>query len=104
MQKTARRMIEVADQAAPKKAGRPAHPLEHYEEVAAIYIKALREGKPPKPTDAVQAYFNVSKGTAAKWVYRCRRPPLNLLAPTVRGRAAGTPVQEVEPTKSRRTK
>ncbi len=59
----------------------------HYVEVAQVYTEALRNKV--NPTTAVKDHFVVSKGQAAKWVYRCRRPPLNLLDATGRGRAAG---------------
>ncbi|HVB13543.1 MAG TPA: hypothetical protein VNH38_02155 [Candidatus Dormibacteraeota bacterium] len=83
----AQHFLEVTEDAPKRKPGRPAWPASHYAEVAGTYIAALSYGV--NPTAAVMGRFHVSKSTAAKWIYRCRRPPLNLLAPTVRGRAAG---------------
>lgn len=86
-QAAARHFLQATEDAPKRKAGRPAWPASHYEEVATVYVEALRDGL--NPTTTVMERFFVSKSTAAKWVYRCRRPPLNLLDPTVRGRAAG---------------
>jgi len=86
-QAAARHFLEATEDTPKRKAGRPAWPTSHYEEVAIVYVEALRDGL--NPTTTVMERFFVSKSTAAKWVYRCRRPPLNLLDPTVRGRAAG---------------
>ncbi len=86
-QAAARQILELTDEARPKKAGRPSLPVSHYVEVARVYTEALRHRV--NPTKAVVDHFSVSKGQAAKWVYRCRRPPLSLLDSTVRGRAAG---------------
>jgi hypothetical protein len=86
-QAAAQHFLQATEAAPKRKAGRPAWPASHYEAVAATYVEALGTGI--NPTTAVMDRFVVSKSTAAKWVYRCRRPPLNLLDPTVRGRAAG---------------
>lgn len=83
----AQHFLEATEDAPKRKPGRPAWPASHYAEVAGTYIAALAYGV--NPTAAVMGRFHVSKSTAAKWIYRCRRPPLNLLDPTVRGRAAG---------------
>jgi len=103
VQAAARRIIELTDGEPPRrKAGRPSLPVSHYQEVAAIYLAALRDYR--DPIQAVMAEKFVSKSQAAKWVYRCRRPPLNLLDPTRRGRAAGIAdeIEDSQPT--RRTK
>lgn len=80
-------LLELLDEGAPKKAGRPALPVSHYVEVAEVYTEALRNGANPRA--AVKEHFHVSKSSAAKWVHRCRLAPLNLLAKTSSGRAAG---------------
>lgn len=73
------------DTPVPKRRGRLPLPRPHYEEVARVY-----EAAETNPTQAVADHFVVSKGQAAKWVYRCRREPLNLLPPTHRGRPTQT--------------
>jgi len=83
----AKRVLELTEPEPPKPRGRRPLPRSHYEEVAAVYREALRDNR--DPTQAVKDYFIVSKSQAAKWIWRCRREPLNLLDPTVRGRAAG---------------
>jgi hypothetical protein len=50
---------------------------EHLSEVAAIYLEADSRGEPP--TRAVQAAFDVSHSTAAKWVGKARH--VGLLPP-----------------------
>lgn len=72
-----------------KSRGRRPLPRSHYEKVAAVYLEALHDNQ--DPTQAVRDHFIISKSQAAKWIYRCRRPPLNLLDPTTRGRRAGGP-------------
>ena len=86
-QAAARHIVDLTDEARPKKAGRPSLPAAHYVEVAKVYTEALRNGANPRA--AVKEHFHVSKSSAAKWVYRCRLAPLNLLAKTSPGRAAG---------------
>ena len=100
-QAAAHRILELTDQDAPSnKVGRPALSGAHYADVAAVYTDALRNGA--DPTDSVRQHFNVSKSNAAKWIYRCRRPPLNLLEPTVRGRPAGAADDSQDTPKPRR--
>jgi hypothetical protein len=89
VQKEAKRILEVTEPPAPKPKGRRPLPRSHYEEVARVYLGALADRR--EPTRAVKDYWAVSKSQAAKWIYRCRRPPLNLLDPTDRGRPAGGP-------------
>lgn len=91
VQQEAKRVMKAAsDDASAKRTGRPPLPRRHYERVAEIYTAALARGD--DPTKAVSAEMFVSPGQAAKYIYRCRRPPLNLLPPTTRGRpAAGVP-------------
>ncbi len=104
MQAAARRILDLTDEGtAKKKAGRPPLPASHYTAVAAVYSEALRNGA--NPTTAVIDHFHVSKSQAAKWVYRCRREPYNLLGDTPQGRAGGIMTdREPEAPTSRRTK
>ena len=70
--------------------GRPAaYSTEHYERVAAIYQRALRENRPPTLAVA-EEMAGGSKSAAGKWIAKCRE--LALLPPTVKGKAAGWPV------------
>jgi hypothetical protein len=85
VQAQAQRYLAVT--APEKRTGRPSLPRAHYEEVARVYLDALNDGESPRL--AVSEHFHVSESNAAKWIYRCRRDPLNLLAPTARGRSAG---------------
>lgn len=93
VQSEARRITKAVESTQPKAPGRPGRrplPRSHYVEVANVYRAALRRGE--NPTQAVMERWVVSKSQASKWIYRCRRPPLNLLDATSRGRpAAGTP-------------
>lgn len=63
--------------------------FQHFEEVAAIYRRALEAPDPAtgtgraKPTAAVAEHFGVSKSAAAKWVARART--MDLLPPARRG-------------------
>jgi len=61
--------------------------------LATVFTEALRDGA--HPTKAVMDKLFATKEQASKWVYRCRRPPLNLLAPTRRGMAASTVEPEI---------
>jgi hypothetical protein len=65
--------------------GAPGRPPEHFAEVANVYAKAWREGRPP--VQAVEMWGGVSRSAAAKWVYRARQ--LGLLAPTTKGKPSG---------------
>ena len=67
----------------PRKGGRRALPLEHWEDVASAYTTAHLERK--SPTKAVAEEFNISYSAAAKKVAKCRQ--LGLLPPTTRGKA-----------------
>ncbi len=69
-----------------KKAGRKPKPREDFEDVVRIYKEALSIGA--NPIEAIMTAKNVSKSCAAKWVWKCRRPPLELLPRTKRGVAA----------------
>jgi hypothetical protein len=89
----ANRVLELTKDQPPAKSGRKPLPREHYVEVAKIYTEALRDGA--HPTKAVMDKLFATKEQASKWVYRCRRPPLNLLAPTRRGMAASTVEPEI---------
>lgn len=71
-----------------KKAGRKPTPREDFERVAEIYNKALLRGASPIQT--IVKEWPTNKSTAAKWVWKCRRPPLNLLPPTRRGVRRGS--------------
>lgn len=74
------------EQAARRRFGRPkVHGQAHYREVARIYKKAIRS---KRPTAAVAEKFNVSPGTAAKWVSIARND-LHLIPPTSKGKASG---------------
>ncbi len=68
----------------PRKGGRRALPLEHWEDVASAYTTAHLERK--SPTKAVAEGFNISYSAAAKKVAKCRQ--LGLLPPTTRGKAS----------------
>ncbi|HVC15443.1 MAG TPA: hypothetical protein VND62_11355 [Acidimicrobiales bacterium] len=78
---------KVALSAHGKPGRRPHYGREHFEKVARVYSEALAAGYPP--TAEVARKFNVSTSAAAKWVARCRRPPLGLLPPTTKGAARG---------------
>jgi hypothetical protein len=68
----------------PKKIGRPpTYNRAHFKEVADVYLQAVTQDAPPRL--AVSEHFNITPSQAAKWIYRCRREPLNLLPPTSRG-------------------
>ncbi len=69
-----------------RRLGRPIYSAEHWNKVAETYLERFRIGS-PSPTADVAAHFNVSESTAAKWIARCRRPPLNLLPSTTQGKA-----------------
>jgi hypothetical protein len=70
---------------AARRPGRPKeHGRAHYADVARVYKKALKSGK---PTAAVSEKFGVSKGAAAKWVAIARNE-YKLLPPTSRGKAS----------------
>jgi hypothetical protein len=84
-----KRVLELTEPEPEKPRGRRPLPRSHYENVAAVYRQALSDNQ--DPTQAVKEHFTISKSQAAKWIYRCRRYPLNLLDPTVRGRRAGGP-------------
>jgi hypothetical protein len=86
-QETQDRAGRVLEATEPKRAGRKPLPRSHYENVAGVYLAARRSGL--DPIQAVMEHWFVSKSQAAKWVYRCRRDPLNLLPPTTRGVPAG---------------
>jgi len=90
--------IIVSAPAPAKKAGRKSKPREDFEEVARIYVKARAERR--NPIEEIMAAKNVSKSCAAKWVWKCRRPPLNLLPPTRRGVAAS--IAEIDKATSKR--
>jgi hypothetical protein len=62
-----------AERAEPRKRpGRPpSYGSDHFEAVAQIYSKHLRDGG-RAPTKAVADHFKVQKSTAAKWVARAR--------------------------------
>lgn len=69
----------------------------HFKKVVDTYRRAWRGAG--KPTQAVADEFDVPYSTAAKWVARCRRPPLNLLGSTQRRQAGG--ITPPKPTKRR---
>jgi len=72
--------------------GRPPKSLDELVEVARTYIAALETRQPP--TKAVQKRFQVSHGTAGKWVARCRE--IGLLGPAPGRGIAGTVEPEEE--------
>lgn len=79
------RRLEAARKAAAKgRVGRRGHGLDHYEEVARVYLAA----KARRPTKAVMDHFNVERSTANKWVERARHD-YGLLAPTTPGKPSG---------------
>lgn len=75
----ARRALDTVGE--PRRPGRPPLPLEHYEEVAAIY----RSAGGRRPVQVVAEAMNASRSTASGWVSRCRK--LGLLGPTDERRA-----------------
>lgn len=85
VQSEAERIIAATGAEPAKPRGRRPLPRSHYEEVAKVYSDAIGD-----PTQAVKEHWHVSKSQAAKWIYRCRREPLNLLPPTSRGRLTTT--------------
>jgi hypothetical protein len=95
---TEERMAEMWDDATAKRPpGRPAlYGDGHWRRVADTYIEAIRLGS-HRPTGIVADKFNVDPSTAAKWVARCRRPPLLLLGQTTKRRAGGVlPVPDTD--------
>ena len=70
----------------PKKPGRPRqYDRSHFQKVADVYAEAFVARR--NPTKTVAERFQVSRSTAAKWVYRCRQ--MSLLGPTEKRQAGG---------------
>jgi len=60
----------AAEEALPKRIGRPVVSLETLQEVARIYTEAREEGEPT--TKAVQEHFGIKPERARRWVWKCR--------------------------------
>lgn len=63
----------------------PAHPPEHYQQVAEVYDEAMEAGDPP--TRSVADAFSVPYTTAARWVRRTRA--MGLLPAAAAGKPLG---------------
>jgi hypothetical protein len=61
---------EAADDALPKRPGRPRVPLATLQEVAQVYLDARANNQ--HPTKAVQEHFGIKRDRAARWVWLCR--------------------------------
>jgi hypothetical protein len=90
-----RRSIESAQRRMKAGPPRPGSKKPSLEEVASVYVEAVRQHKPP--TKTVKEHFDITYSAAAHKIARCREPDVGLLAPTERGVAGG-----IEPTADER--
>ncbi len=88
-QEATRRILELEDDSAPRKPGRPSLPLSEYLRVAEIYVRACENRLDPLQEISNFAEKEMSKSSAGKMIFKCRNV-YGLLTKTTRGRSGGT--------------
>ncbi len=91
-----RRLAAARKASAKGSKGRRGHQLDHYEEVARVYLAAKA-----RPTLAVMDHFEVERSTANKWVGRARHD-FGLIPQTSPGKASGLTEQKKRTTTRRK--
>ena len=84
------RLREYADGVESRRGRRSANDREHFADVAAVYLAAVKERG--NPNAAVAERWGVDKSTVTRWANRCEQ--LGLLPPTTPGSARKGPIKK----------